>query len=74
MKDYLLQKWRKEGAKVWDAPKLKQFINGLGAGQIAVFATPGPHGRGHSGVLKQGYQDPYVVGELPAWIWALSTP
>ena len=74
MKEYLLQKWGKEDAKIWDVSKLKQFTAGLGAGQIAVFATPGPHGRGHSGVLKQGYEDPYVEGELPVWVWALSTP
>jgi hypothetical protein len=74
MKDYLLQKWGKEDAKIWDAAKLKQFTTGLGIGQIAIFATPGPHGRGHSGVLKQGYEDPYVEGELPIWVWALSIP
>lgn len=75
MKDYLLQKWGKEDAKVWDVPKLKQFVGGLSAGQIAVFATPGLHGLGHSGVLKQGYQDPHVERELvPIWVWALSTP
>lgn len=74
MKDYLLQKWGKEDAKIWDVPKLNQFTAGLGIGQIAVFATPGPHGFGHSGVLKQGYEDPYVERELPVWVWALSIP
>ena len=74
MKEYLLRKWGKEDAKIGDVPKLNQFTAGLGAGQIAVFATPGPRGRGHAGVLKQGYQDPYVEGELPVWVWALSTP
>ena len=74
MKEYLLQAWRKEDAKVRNVSELKKFVSELRAGQIAVFATPGPRGRGHAGVLKQGYQDPYVEGELPIWVWALSTP
>jgi hypothetical protein len=78
MKAYLLQKWGKEDAKIRDVPTLKQFTAGLGAGQIAVFATPGLSGNGHSGVLKQSYHDPYVELELNAgasvWVWALSTP
>ncbi len=37
--------------------------------QIAVFATP--RSPGHSGVLKGGYQDPYVKTELPVDVWLL---
>jgi hypothetical protein len=41
-------------------------------GQIAIFARKtlnGPYG--HSEVLKKGYQDPYVNGELPVDVWML---
>ena len=40
--------------------------------QIAIFARKSLNGAyGHSGVLKQGYEDPYLPTELPVDVWML---
>lgn len=59
---------------VWDAPNstpstaaaLIKFVDGLKPGQCAIFAT-----KGHTGVLRSGYSDPYVGGFLPVAAWVL---
>jgi len=72
MKEYLTTKWGRPDSRPNTVAKLNNFVSALAPGQIALFATWGEHGHGHSGVLKQGYQDPHVTGFLPVDVWALS--
>lgn len=46
--------------------EVDQAIDNLESGQVAVFA-----GQGHVGILKQGYQDPYVRAYVPVDVWIL---
>jgi RHS repeat-associated protein len=63
--------------KIWGAPdnapkteaELSAIIKALKDGQCAIFAC-----KDHTGVLKGGYQDPYVFGELPINVWILPVP
>jgi len=52
--------------------ELETIIGALAEGQCAIFATS--KSPGHSGVLKKGYDDPYVKAELPLDLWKLPVP
>ena len=74
----------KPPANPWGAPdhpgvatvqQLDSIVANLQPGPCAVFATPNPPGgQGHSGVLKNGYQDPWVNVFLPVDVWLLPVP
>jgi hypothetical protein len=73
MNAYLTSKWgTPDYPQVGTVPQLTSIITGLQQGQCAIFATR--LSPGHSGVLKKGYQDPYVEGELPLDVWLLLIP
>jgi hypothetical protein len=68
---------------IWGAPDYRQvgtmsaiytIVSGLQTQQVALFATRGEYGFGHSGALKQGYHDPYIDTELPVDVWKLNVP
>lgn len=72
MAAYLRHVWGAPDRQVTTAQQLQQTIDNLANGQCAIFATPNPPGgRGHAGVLKKGYTDPHVAGELPVDVWIL---
>lgn len=71
MAAYLTAKWGARDHHVTSAAQMTQIIASLGT-KCAVFATPSPPGgHGHAGSLKQGYTDPFVLGELPVDVWIL---
>jgi hypothetical protein len=72
MDKYLRNVWGRPGYVVNTPKDLANAMSHLNAQsqQIAIFATPRA-GSGHSGVLKNGYQDPYVTSELPVDVWLL---
>jgi hypothetical protein len=73
MNAYLTGKWGKpDFSQVGTVTQLNSIIAGLQEGQCAIFATR--QSPGHSGVLKKGYKDPYVEGELPLDVWELLVP
>ncbi len=63
---YLRLVWDKPNATLSNDAELVQFVFGLKPGQCAIFAT-----KGHTGVLRSGYSDPYVKGYLPVAAWIL---
>lgn len=69
---YLRSIWGKPGYIVRTAKDYQNTMSHLDAQhqQIAVFATS-RSGSGHSGVIKKGYQDPYILTELPVDVWLL---
>jgi RHS repeat-associated protein len=74
MNKYLTATWGKPEYTPKTSTELDTVMSHLDSqnGQIAIFARKtlnGPYG--HSGVLKKGYQDPYVNGELPVDVWML---
>jgi hypothetical protein len=70
---YLRKAWgAPDYPQVGTVPDLEAIIKGLGDAQCAVFATNRPEG--HSGVLKKGYNDPYVKVERPVDVWKLPVP
>lgn len=71
MQNYLTDAWGQPSQRVNTVADLQTLNQGLNAGQCAVFATGGPNGRGHSGLLRAGYQDPFVATELPVDVWKL---
>jgi hypothetical protein len=71
MAAYLKSKWGNPDHQITTVTQLNKVMSGLGA-KCAIFATPHPPGgHGHSGVLKAGYSDPYVSGQLPVDVWML---
>jgi hypothetical protein len=73
MNAFLKSKWgAPDFLQVGSVPQLNSIITGLAEGQCAIFATQ--KSPGHSGVLKKGYKDPYVEGELPLDVWKLGVP
>jgi hypothetical protein len=69
---YLKKNWGAPNHAVKKADQLAKVIDSLANDQCAVFATPNPPGgRGHAGVLKKGYTDPYVLSYLPVDVWIL---
>jgi len=73
MNAYLTSKWGKpDFSQVNDISQLHSIVAGLYQQQCAIFATK--NSPGHSGVLKKGYDDPYVEGELPLDVWQLRVP
>ncbi len=71
MQKYLNRVWGQPDIKIKTVDELKAYVASLGDNQCAIFATKGPRGQGHTGVLKIGYQDWYVEGELPVDVWLL---
>jgi RHS repeat-associated protein len=69
MREHLKDKWGNPDKVAKTPQDLKDIVNGLKPGECAVFATTG-----HVGVLKPGYQDPYVDGLLPVDVWVLPAP
>jgi hypothetical protein len=69
---YVRSVWGKPGYVVKTAKDYQDTMSHLDAQhqQIGVFATP-RNGSGHSGVIKNGYQDPYILTELPVDVWLL---
>ena len=68
---YLNAEWGAPQHRVINATQLAAVVAGLGT-KCAIFATPNPPGgHGHAGVLKSGYQDPFVATQLPVDVWVL---
>lgn len=65
MTNYLTKIWG-VGESISSDVELLKFENSLGDKEIGVFATTG-----HTGVIKKGYQDPYIKGYLPVNAWRL---
>ena len=59
LEKYLTTKWGARDHEVKTQEELKKVVDNLGS-KSAIFAT-----KGHSGVLKKGYTDPYVNSFLP---------
>lgn len=66
MKSYLRLAWGPPEHAPATAAELDSVVKGLQPGQCAIFAA-----KGHTGVLRQGYSDPYVGGYLPVAVWVL---
>lgn len=71
MQKYLKSTWGNPNQTLQTEDDLKSLTANLSPGQSAVFATGGPAGQGHAGMIKAGYQDPYIVSELPVDVWIL---
>jgi hypothetical protein len=69
---YLRSTWGKPGYVIKTEKDYEDTLSHLDTQhqQIAVFATP-RSGSGHSGVIKNGYKDRYILGELPVDVWLL---
>lgn len=72
MRDYLRQKFGAPDATLKTGAEAEKFQKSLAPGQAAIFA-----GKGHAGVIVDGYKDPYVFTDpnvLPVDAWKLSVP
>lgn len=71
MLDYLTTNFGEKDAEIDSAQRLDEFIASLIQDESAIFATAGSGGRGHSGVIRKDYNDPYLRGMLPVMVWKL---
>jgi hypothetical protein len=72
MQAYLTATWGNPNQSIQTQADFTNVVNQLAAGQCAVFATGGATGQGHAGMIKSGYQDPYILAELPVDVWILA--
>lgn len=69
MREYLKDSLGNPDRIARNAEDLKDIVNTMKPGECAVFAM-----NGHVGVLKPGYQDPFVETHLPVDVWVLRAP
>ena len=71
---YLWATWGTPDKQLKTEEELKAFEASLAKDQCAVFVTDQTRVEGHAGVIRQGYSDTYVHGELPIDVWLLPVP